>query len=116
MDSSDWLYDLFIEEAAPALERHTGGRDDNELVFYNTNVDISSFENDTTYADYDYRASIGLKGVSSNYIPYIMFDDADVESGIFSRNTNSYDGGVYIYSKEIPSNAIIIPEIICIKE
>ena len=36
MDSSDWLYDLFVEEALPALDRHSGGSSgsDGEMEYY----------------------------------------------------------------------------------
>ena len=117
MGSSDWLYDLFVEEALPALDRHGGGSiDDGILVFYNKIINASSFVSDGTYSDYPYRASISLGGITTRHIPYIMFSENDAELGILSRKADSYNGGVYIYASEIPESSISINEIICIEE
>lgn len=85
-------------------------------VFTNKSVAASAFEADSTYADYPYRASVALDGITAAYTPYVMFSETGAETGIFSRNANSYAGGVYIYASEIPAAAVVIDEIICIEE
>lgn len=85
-------------------------------VFSSKTVDVSEFSTDSTYADYPYRAAIALSGITSAFTPYVMFSEEDAATGIFSRNADSYAGGVYIYANKIPSAAVAIDEIICIEE
>lgn len=85
-------------------------------VFTNKSVVASAFKINSTYADYPYRASVVLDGITAAYTPYVMFSETDAETGIFSRNANSYVGGVYIYASEIPAAAVAIDKIICIEE
>ena len=67
------------------------------------------------YEDYPCRATIPLTNVTSMMIPDVIFALEDSTSGIFSPNSETYNGGVYIYSSEIPSNSIVIPTIVCWK-
>lgn len=85
-------------------------------VFSNKPVAASAFKADSTYADYPYRAAVALSGITAAYTPYVMFSETDAATGIFSRNADSYAGGVYIYANKIPSAAVTIDEIICIEE
>lgn len=85
-------------------------------VFSNKSVAASVFKADSTYADYPYRAAVALSGITAAYTPYVMFSETDAATGIFSRNADSYAGGVYIYANKIPSAAVTIDEIICIEE
>ena len=85
-------------------------------VFSNKSVAVSAFKADSTYADYPYRAAVALSGITAAYTPYVMFSEPDAATGIFSRNADSYAGGVYIYANKIPSAAVTIDEIICIEE
>lgn len=117
MDKSDWLYDLFVEEALPALDRHNGGSGDSGiLVFYNKTMAASAWVSDSAYSDYPYRAAVVCSGVTTAHTPYVMFSEEDAALGILSRDANSYAGGIYIYASEIPESAISIDEIICIEE
>lgn len=51
MDSSDWLYDLFIEEALPALDRHSGGDcPDGEMEYYEGPYEVTPTVKGTTLA------------------------------------------------------------------
>ena len=83
------------------------------LKFFNTSVATSAFVADQTYADYGYRAAVALTGVTSSTIPEVVFALLDATSGIFAPIAESYNGGVYIYASEVPSNSILIPTIIC---
>ena len=89
------------------------------LRFFNTVVPVSAFEvNEGTtivsnYDDYPCRATIPLTNVTSQMIPDVIFATEDATSGIFSPNSETYNGGVYIYSSEIPLEAVTIPTIVC---
>ena len=86
----------------------TAGR----LLFSNVSVAVSTFADDATYADFPYRASVSLAGVTAGMVPEVVFGVADAMSGIFAPVAESYDGGVYIYSSEVPAASITIPVII----
>ena len=87
-----------------------------KLVFTDVPVTVDKFAADTTYEDYPYRAAVALSGVTAAYTPYVIFSEADAETGTFSRIASSYAGGVYIYASEAPTEAITIDDIICIEE
>lgn len=74
-------------------------------------VATSAWASDTTYTDYPYRASIAIDGCTANHIPEITFALADATSGNFAPIADTYDGGVYIYAAEQPSEAMTIPTI-----
>lgn len=81
----------------------------------NKSVSASSWRSNTTYADYPYRASISISGVTTSYTPYVSFSDADAESGILSQKAQTYSGGVYIYASEKPSATVTINKIECVE-
>lgn len=74
-------------------------------------VATSAWASDTTYTDYPYRASIAMDGCTANHIPEVTFALSDATSGNFAPIADTYDGGVYIYAAEVPSEAITIPTI-----
>lgn len=82
------------------------------LKFTNTSVATSAFVSDSTYASYGYRAAVTLTGATATMIPEVAFGIEDAASGIFATGADTYDGGVYIYAKEVPSAAITIPTIL----
>ena len=77
----------------------------------NISVPTSAWLTDTTYTDYPYRASIAIDGCTANHIPEITFALSDATSGNFAPIADTYDGGVYIYATEVPSEAITVPTI-----
>lgn len=81
------------------------------LVQSNISVPTSAWVSDVTYAEYPFRASIPIDGCTVNHIPEITFALADATSGNFAPIADTYDGGVYIYAAEQPSDAITIPTI-----
>ena len=85
------------------------------LSFKDVEVPISSFVSDSTYPQYPYKAELSCPGVTSNYVPEIMFGLADAVTGIFSPIAESGTDTVTIYASSIPSSIITIPSIICIK-
>ena len=71
------------------------------------------WESDTTYADYPYKATIAATGVKSTMVAEVVYDMADAVSGNYAPVCNTFDGGVYIYSKV--NTAITIPTILVVK-
>lgn len=84
-----------------------------KLSFSNTSVADALFVDDSTYADFPYRASVPLTGVTSSMTPEVVFGVTDAMSGTFAPVAETYNGGVYIYASEVPSADITIPTIIC---
>lgn len=81
------------------------------IVQNNVSVLSSAWASDVTYVDYPFKASIPIDGCTVNHIPEITFALADATSGNFAPIAETYDGGVYIYAAEVPSEAITIPTI-----
>ena len=78
-----------------------------------TNITVSTWVSDTTYADYPYKGTITLTGVTSSMIAEVIFNVTDAESGNYAPICETFDGGVYIYSKV--NSAITIPTILVVK-
>lgn len=78
-------------------------------------VAVSAWAADSTSADYPWRASVAITGVTAAMRPEVRFSIADVESGIFASFAQSYAGGVYIYAAEKPGATVTIPVIDCMR-
>lgn len=74
----------------------------------NVEVTTSMFSEDTTYADlgYNYKGTIPISGITTRDIVNITFNMAQAASGNFAPISSTYNGGVYIYAKEIPTSTI----------
>jgi len=81
----------------------------------NKQVAVSAWDSDSTSADYPWRASVAITGVTTDMRPEVRFSIADVESGIFASFAQSYAGGVYIYAAEKPDATVTIPVIDCMR-
>lgn len=81
----------------------------------NQQVAVSAWDSDSTSADYPWRASVAITGVTADMRPEVRFSIADVESGIFASFAQSYAGGVYIYAAEKPGATVTIPVIDCMR-
>ena len=84
-----------------------------KMVFLNTTILPAAFEDDNTYEDFPYKASLILSSVTSTMIPEIIFGLNEILEGTFAPICESFDGGIYLYSNIIPTETIIIPTIIC---
>lgn len=80
------------------------------LIFNSVQIPASSFvsSGDTNYP---YKADITLSSVTAKHYVIVDFSDSEKYSGIYADYCDSYDGGVTIYSKVIPSGDITIPTI-----
>lgn len=81
------------------------------IRIFNKAVTTDSWSADTTYTGYGFRAAIVIFGATSNMIPEVIFAPADADTGNFCSVADSYNGGVYIYTKTAPTATITIPTI-----
>lgn len=88
-------------------------REKTKAKFLDTSVAAAAFANDSTYADYPFRAAVALDGVVESMIPEVIFSVAVMDSVELAPVADCYNGGVYIYAAELPESAITIPTIIC---
>ena len=123
---SNWLPNAADVGAAPA--NHTEkknnphgvtavqvGAEQKKLKFNKVSVAAAAFVADETYEEYPFRASVTLAGVLVTDIPEVIFGLADAIGGNFAPVAESYEGGIYIYAADTPSEAVEIPTIICWK-
>lgn len=81
--------------------------------FTDVTVAPSAFAEDSTYADYPYRAEISLAGVLVDYYPEVVFPVSALAETEFAPVAECYNGGVYIYAADMPESDITIPTILC---
>lgn len=84
------------------------------LMFTNVQVSVSAWASDGTYTDYPYKASVALNDVTASMFPDVVLDIEELSSGNFAPVCETYLGGIYVFAKEIPSDAITIPSIVCL--
>lgn len=77
---------------------------------------VADWQADGTYTDYPYRAAIPMAGATTDVFPYVEFETNEAESGNYADVSISYDGGVYIYCKEIPQTDIYVNVYIFVEE
>lgn len=73
-------------------------------------VATSAWSSDSTYTSlgFNYRASVSVSKVTTDYIPDINFSPADQYSGNLASFADTYNGGVYIYAKTQPTKTVTI--------
>lgn len=86
------------------------------LTFENKSVEVTAWQQDTTYEDYPYRAAVLCNGLDGDYIPNVIFGLAECSKGILAPVAESATNKVYIYASEIPEDVIMIPTIQCIRK
>lgn len=86
------------------------------IAWQNMPVIASDFKAWTPTADlidYPLRASIDLTGyVDYSTITFVVFSALQATSGVYAPTSDTYNGGVYVYAKEVPKADITIPTII----
>ena len=83
------------------------------LIYQNTIVFASQWNNSTTYQDYPYEAIVQLDGITEDYMPEVSFLQSDAVTYMFGPNAKSNNGSLTIYAMNKPSKAIVIPTILC---
>ena len=92
---------VFFDLSEPAVQTYS-------------NVSVSGWAADNTYQDFPYKAAITLAGVTANDLPQVVYDVPEALSGDYAPVANSYNGGVYVYSKK--TDTITIPSIIIMRQ
>lgn len=59
---------------------------------------------------YEYRAKIQNGTITSKHIVSLSPNDATRNLGVLSCESDSYDGGVYIYASSVPSTSVVFIE------
>ena len=86
----------------------TNNKQDRSLKF--ENVTASAWAEDTEFADYGYKCTIPLTGVTSTCYSDVVFSVVAATSGNYAPISRTYDGGVYIWGKV--NDSIIIKVIV----
>lgn len=111
-DGTDWNLNntsVYLDDYGITFSG-TAVNSDTITVTYNYSA---GFVVDTTYTDFGYKKALALSGVTNTMIPEIIFNLTQATSGIYAPIVESYNGGVYLYASEIPTDIFTIPVIIC---
>ena len=108
-DNNGWIY----SRTPSQIKSDIGAGNCNSIVKSNVSVPTSAWTSSTTYSDYPFRASVSISGVTTSYVPEVIFNMTDATGGNFAPVCETYNGGVYIYAKEKPTTTITIPTIEC---
>lgn len=92
----------------------TIGAQATRLTFTDLAVPVSAWEDDAydQYADFPYQAQVACAGVTADMFAEVVLSPADAMSGNIAPVCQTYEGGVYLYAKAVPSAAVTIPTII----
>ena len=90
-----------------------GSRGNIETSIKLSNTAVSTWASDTTYTDYPYKATITATDVTSSMVAEVIYSVTDATSGNYAPICETFDGGVYIYSKV--NTAITIPTVLVVK-
>lgn len=82
------------------------------LLLQNVLVAASSWTDDTTYADYPYRAMVAITGVTAGMAAEVVFALEEAISGNFAPINETYAGGLYLYAAAMPEADMTIPSIL----
>lgn len=86
------------------------------LTFQNVSLAVGDWVESGRSDGWNYYADVVCDGVTTDYVPSVMFSLTDATSGNFapycSTQTNGY---VRIFASETPSSTVTIPTIQCIK-
>lgn len=84
------------------------------VFLYDLVVPRANWKADSTYKDYPYKASVTTTVDAGSYFPLIFFAPTEQQSGNYCVGSESNGNTIAIWSKEIPADAITIPEILLI--
>lgn len=110
-----------------AVKRALNEKSDKPLVAYDVTVPATSAANQTgflpdtskdggpTYPGFSYRAAVAVEGAAADMVPWVNFALAEGISGKFAPVAESFDGGIYLYSKTGVNQQFVIPSVILFK-
>lgn len=84
----------------------------NAVTIFN-DLSVSGWVADTTYADYPFRCAIPYDGVTSGDLVEVVFSVEQATSGNYAPVCETYDNGLYLYSKV--ADTITVPTITIFK-
>lgn len=82
------------------------------LTFTNKSIATSAWLSDSTYTDFPYRAAVPCAGVTAAHFAQVAPAPDDALGGNLAPVCLSYDGGIYLYAKAVPTAAMTIPTIV----
>jgi hypothetical protein len=82
------------------------------LTFTDKSVATSAWLSDSTYTDFPYRAAVPCAGVTAAHFAQVALAPDDALGGNLAPVCLSYDGGIYLYAKAVPTATITIPTIV----
>ena len=83
------------------------------IIRNDVSVPASAWASDNTYEDYPYRAAVAINGVTTAYVPTVVFPVSALSEYSFAPVNETYAGGVYIYCDSVPESAITLPTVMC---
>lgn len=84
------------------------------VFLYDLVVPKANWKADSTYKGYPYKASVTTTVNAGSYFPLIFFAPTEQQSGNYCVGSESNGNTIVIWCKEIPADAITIPEILLI--
>lgn len=99
--------DSMVREHTTEISDLMNSKQNKSLSFSNVNP---TWATDTTYTDYGFKGTITLPGVTSSMYAEVVFSVVDATSGNYAPICETFDGGVYIWSKV--NTTITIPSIV----
>lgn len=82
-----------------------------KVILKDTLVNTTDWIENGGSSDYPYEYRIYHKDIKSEYVPEVIFTEADALKCNFSPVCESFDGYVSIYAHEIPETEIVVPVI-----
>lgn len=90
-----------------------------DVLVYNNIAVTTNWQSNTTntsiVTDYPYQTAITCTGTTSNYVPTVIFDYAQLTENKYAPYAVSAANTVYIYANNNTNSTITIPTIYCVK-
>jgi hypothetical protein len=115
LDANGNLTDSGKKAADFAAASHSHSGYAQIVIFSSVSVAASAWVSDATYAAYPYAATITCSGVTSSFVPEVVFGCTDAAGGNFAPVALSGSGTVKIYAATKPTAAITLQSITCVK-
>ncbi|MEG2117132.1 MAG: hypothetical protein RRZ69_05585, partial [Clostridia bacterium] len=86
------------------------------LFFTNVAINTTAFSASSTYKDFEASCNVPLSNVVAAHTADVILSHDDAVSANFSPIVDTYNGGIRLYVKKIPTATVTIPKIIIFKE
>lgn len=85
------------------------------LKFQNVTVPTGSWAANGPDAEHPYRGTVPLGGVNSSMFAFVAIGRAARTKYEFSVETETYDGGIYIFCDSSPGENIVLDTVVCLR-